>query len=230
MAVSTTFLPSNDTKLLEWSTNFNTKLTATPTAYGMTAAQATTYNASHGSFATALSLASDPTTRTAQNILAKNEAKQALRALAGSYGRMIVANVAVTNPQKLALGLTPRAVPTPIPPPSAAPGLDIISVSGWTARIKLHDSAAGSRRGKPVGVSGASVFSFVGAVPPNDMASWKFEGNTGRTRVDIVFDSSTAPGTKVWLSAFWFNGRKQSGPASAPVSTNLQGGSVAMAA
>ena len=31
-------------------------------------------------------------------------------------------------------------------------------------------------------------------------------------------------------AAFWFNGRKQSGPACAPVSTNLPGGSVSMAA
>jgi hypothetical protein len=34
----------------------------------------------------------------------------------------------------------------------------------------------------------------------------------------------------VWLTAFWFNGRKQSGPACAPVGTNLPGGSVALGA
>ena len=31
-------------------------------------------------------------------------------------------------------------------------------------------------------------------------------------------------------AAFWFNGRKQSGPACAPISANLPGGSVSMAA
>jgi hypothetical protein len=96
--------------------------------------------------------------------------------------------------------------------------------------LKLHDSTSGAKRGKPPGVSGASVFSFVGAVAPSDMGSWKFEGSTGKTKVDVSFDNSNAPGTKVWLTAFWFNGRKQSGPACAPVATNLQGGSVSMAA
>ncbi len=35
---------------------------------------------------------------------------------------------------------------------------------------------------------------------------------------------SLPAGTKVFLSAFWFNNRKESGPACTPVSTLLQGG------
>jgi hypothetical protein len=49
-------------------------------------------------------------------------------------------------------------------------------------------------------------------------------------RVELAFLSGNPPGTRVWLTAFWFNGRKQSGPMCAPVGTNLPGGSVSMAA
>jgi hypothetical protein len=103
-------------------------------------------------------------------------------------------------------------------------------VTGYTVKIKLHDSASGSKRGKPAGVSGASVFSYAGATAPADISAWKFEGNTSKTAVEVAFPNTTAAGATVWLTAFWFNPRKQSGPACSPVNTNLQGGSVSLAA
>jgi hypothetical protein len=47
--------------------------------------------------------------------------------------------------------------------------------------------------------------------------------------VDVLFPATVASGATVWLSAFWFNPRKQPGPACDPVSANLPGGG-AMAA
>ena len=78
-------------------------------------------------------------------------------------------------------------------------------------------------------MTGATVLSYVGAEPPDALGSWKFEGNTGRTTGEVVFPDTVAPGAKVWLTAFWFNARKQSGPACAPVGTNVQFG-ISMAA
>jgi hypothetical protein len=68
------------------------------------------------------------------------------------------------------------------------------------------------------------------AAAPSDIGSWHFEGNTGRTKLDIAFPNTLSAGTKVWFAAFWFNGSKQSGPLCAPVGTNLPGGSVSLAA
>jgi hypothetical protein len=109
------------------------------------------------------------------------------------------------------------------------PSVDIKSVTGNTVRLRIHDPSNPTRRGKPDGVDGISVFSFVGAEPPTGVAGWHFEGNTTRTVIDVAFDGSVAPGSKVWFTSFYFNARAQSGPACAPVSTNLQGGG-AMAA
>ena len=110
--------------------------------------------------------------------------------------------------------------------PEHAPDVDFVSVIGRTVKIRLHDSQSPSRRGKPPHIDGASVFSHVGDAPPASISDWKFEGSTTRTVAEINFDSSTPPGAKVWVTAFWFNPRSQSGPACDPVSTHLQGGGV----
>jgi hypothetical protein len=225
----TSFFPSTDAALLAWSLNLSTLITATPTAYGLTTTQATAYAGLHAAYGTALA-ACDPAMRNKSAVATKNGAKINLKYNARLLANLVYGTGTVTNAQKLALGLTVRAMPSPVPVPGSAPGLDVISVSAWTVKIKLHDSTSSAKRGKPPGVTGASVFSFVGATAPSDMGAWKFEGNTGRTKIDVAFDNTNAPGTKVWLSAFWFNPSKQSGPACSPVSANLPGGSVSMAA
>jgi len=58
---------------------------------------------------------------------------------------------------------------------------------------------------------------------------WTFVKSVGRViTIDLRFDDTLAPGTQVFLAAFWFNGRKQCGALSAPISFNLPGGGVAM--
>lgn len=223
------FLPDRDDELLAWSVNFSTRITATPTAFGLTAALATAYATVHSNYATALA-ACDPGERSKADVAAKNVARATLKAQASLLAKLVQGTASVTDSQKIELGLNVRAEPTPRPAPAAPPTLAVKVVSGWTVSIKLSDSQDSGRRGKPADVIGASIFSYVGATPPTDISDWKFEGNTGRVKQNVVFDDTLAPGTKVWLTAFWFNGRKQSGPACAPVSTNLQGGSVSMAA
>ena len=107
--------------------------------------------------------------------------------------------------------------------------IDILSVRGNTVSLRLHEGGDSTRRGKPVGVNGAALYSFVGAVPPTDERDWTFEGLTSRVKADITFPGGVPPGSQVWFTAFWFNQRKQNGPAATPVTTNLQGG-MAMAA
>jgi hypothetical protein len=128
------------------------------------------------------------------------------------------------------LGLTVKDVePTPIPPPAFAPSIIIESTTGNVVRIRMMDPANPTRRGKPDGVDGIAVFSFVGAAAPAEEGDWKFEGNTTRTTSDVMFPAATPAGSKVWFTAFYFNARKQSGPAATPAGTNIPGGS-AMAA
>lgn len=223
------FLPDTDSGLLAWSLNFKTLIQAGAVSYGLTVPLATAYGALHDAYADALA-AADPAIRTRGSVAAKNTARANLKANARLLDRLVQGTGTVTDQQKRDLGLNVRSAPSPIPPPADAPGLDILSVSGWTVKIKLHDTASSARRGKPPGVTGASIFSFVGAEAPADIGSWQFEGNTGKTSGTVTFPNTLAAGAQVWITAFWFNGRKQSGPACAPVPTNLQGGGVSLAA
>lgn len=225
--MATNFIPDREADLVTWSTNFDTLITAAPTTYGLTAAQATAYATKHSAFVAAYQTASDPATRSPSNIVAKDTAKLALVAEARMLARIVQATPSVTAQQKSDLGLTVRdAEPSPIPPPAVAPGIVIVSVSGHTVRVRLQDVSAPTNRGKPAGVSGATVLSYVGDAPPADAGDWKFEGNTGRTVFDVEFPPAVAAGSKVWLTAFWFNPRKQSGPAATPASAYVQFGGV----
>ena len=224
------YLPTRESALLTWALNFSTKITATPIPFGLTAAQATGFAALYTAYNTAYQTASNRTTRSPVNVELKNVAKQNMLVGARSLANVVQNCPTVTNAQRLDLGLTVRVKPAPVPPPATAPKLEIGNVTGWTVRITLRDAASGSKRGRPAGVSGASVFSYVGATPPTEGSKWAFEGNTGRTTLDVVFPSTVPAGATVWISAFWFNGRKESGPACAPIQTNLQGGMVSMAA
>ena len=223
------FLPDKDTTLLAWSLNFLTRITQTPTAFGLTAVLATAYGTVHGNFAVALA-ACDPGERSRSIVASKNSARSALKTQARLLANLVDGTASVVDAQKIDLGLNVRARPSPIPAPVSAPGVTVRSVVGWTVSLRLYDTVSSAKRGKPLGVSGASVFSFVGATPPADISAWKFNGNTGRTKFDVEFDSTLVPGTRVFVTAFWFNGRKQPGPACSPVTTFLQGGSVSMAA
>ena len=224
------YVPSTDADLLAFSAQLSTKVTAGPVPLGVTAGIATILSGYQSAYATALAASTNPATRGQSTVFAKNQARVQLVSYIRHVAGQIQGTMTVTAQQKQDLGLTVRDVePSPIPAPANAPGIMIKSTIGNTIRIKLIDTQNPTRRGKPDGVDGASVFSFVGETAPTDEAGWKFEGNTTLTTVDITFPSTVAPGAKVWVTAFWFNPRAESGPACTPVGANLPGGA-AMAA
>ena len=136
----------------------------------------------------------------------------------------------LTNDKREALGLPSVDVePSPIPAPGIKPGIAIRKRDENRITIDIFNPDEPNSRTRPLGVSGAAIFSFIGEEAPTTEAGWKFEGNTTRMRIDVAFPASVTLGSKVWLTAFYFNPRAMSGPAATPVSTYLPGGA-AMAA
>ena len=222
------FLPNRDADLLTWAQSASAFITATPTAYGLTSTIATGFASTVSSYSAALE-AVQPGVRSKMAVIAKNNAKNALKANIRNWAKIVDGTATVTNAQRAQLGLNVRAQPSPIPPPTSAPNLDIVSVTGRTLRIKLHDGT-GARRGKPANVRGASIFSFTGATPPPSLEDWKFEGQTGKTIVEIPFPTTLAPGATVWLTAFWIGTRMEAGPVCDAVSVTFGAAGVATAA
>jgi hypothetical protein len=228
-------IPVKDADLVAWGSNFDQKATASPVTYSLTAAQALSFHTLFETFETAydaLTVAREAGIRSVPLTSAKRQARKDFLVVARQlYGFIQDANTStVPNNVKEEIGVTPRQQPNPIPAPSSAPGIEIETLNGWSVKIRLFDTQTSGRRGKLPGTAGASIFSFVGANPPTDLSEYQFEGNTGKVVVDLTFPNSLPAGTKVWITAFWFNNRKQSGPMSAPISANLPGGSVSMAA
>ncbi len=218
------FFNGTDAELNTGSAAFSTKITATPVAFGLVAAQATAYAALSTAYTTAYLAAIDPLTRTKAKIAAKNQAKVNLKAMASNLAKIIDGTPTVTNEQKIDLGLNVRAHPSPIPPPGVQPAVNVLLVQGRAVRVRIIDSAVPTKRGKPAGVLGASVYSFVGTSYPIDPTAWFFEGTTTKKLFDVQFPDSVAGGAQVWIMAKWFNKTTQNGPPSVPVTTFVQGG------
>jgi hypothetical protein len=215
--------------LVQWSQNVIDCITPTPADWGLVLLDVTGYTGKHNDFVEALT-ACAPGVRSKNAVVEKNNKRDLLKKAAQTIANKIYIDANVTDAMKVQIGMPPRAVPQPIPAPSSKPVIEVSSVDGFTVTVRLRD-AEGASRGKPAGTAGAAVLSYSGPAPaPTDVTKWTFQGVVGRVnKINITFPDTLPNGTQVFLTAFWFNGRKQSGPASDPVSLIIQGGGVAMA-
>ena len=111
------FFMGTDAELYTGSANFSTKISATPTAYGLVAAQATAYGTLNTNYASAYTASQALSTRTKSSVASKNASKILLKAMASDLAKIIDGTSTVTDAQKLDLGLNVRATPTPVGPP-----------------------------------------------------------------------------------------------------------------
>lgn len=227
------FPPVKEADLLAFSANFDAKITATPVRYGLTAAQATAYAPLHAAFASALAATTNPNTNSKQAVIAKNQAKENLLNGAGGAWELVdivQAFPGTTDAFRGELGLRiPDVEPTPVPAPAVAPVLIIEATMNRVVKIRLKDAEDPESRGKPEGVQGATILYHVGPTAPLQPSEWTFLANTSKSTVDADIPATVPANSNVWLTAFWFNARKQSSPPAAPQSTSI-GGGLAMAA
>lgn len=111
------FFLGTDAELYAGSAAFSAQITATPTSFGLVAAQATAYAALNAAYATAYLAATNPLTRTKGAIEGKDAAKASLKIMASDLAKIIDGTATVTDQQKANLGLSVRATPTPRPAP-----------------------------------------------------------------------------------------------------------------
>lgn len=222
------FIPPREEQLVVWSANFSAQLTAAAPSYGLSAPQAVSYAALHLAFANAMTLVSNPATNSGAAVLAKNTAKQNL--LYGPGGARELVDIAQawpnqTNEKRGQLNIKVKdADPTPIPAPETAPELTIVQTIGRNVKIRLRDADNPDSRAKPAGVKGATVLTFVGEEAPTDPLGWAYCTTSTRNLFDVDFPGSVPIGSKVWVTAMWFNGRGEQSPAAAPAWTCLADG------
>jgi hypothetical protein len=219
------WLPLKDQDLLTWVTIFSSLITAAPTTYGLVAADATALAALVTAYNTALTAATNPSTRTEVTIAAKDVAKAGLLASVRGLAKRIQAVPSVTPAQKLSLGLPiHKTTQTPIPPPVTRPVLSVVGGSvGKTLTIRLVDETTPTKKAKPFGVDGAAVYSYVptgSENPPADLELWRFEGIATKSVFEAGFNPSDV-GKTAYVKARWFNPRGEAGPASDDVTATI---------
>ncbi len=209
--------------MLNWSRNFAAMISAAPGVYGLTPAQAASFAALQSAYASAYTIARKPESNSRTNILIKNDAR--LNLLDGPGGawelvRLIQANPNLTDGQRTGLGLQPvDRHRSRVGPPASPPDMHILGVAGRAIKVRLRDVDHSERRGKPDGVEGAVILYHVGQTFPADAGQWRFAMLTARPLFEFELPWEVPAGSKVWLGAFWFNARKQSGPTATPRST-----------
>ena len=229
MSTRRSYLPGRLAEYVTFVTDFRDLIVAAAPDYGLTVGQAEGYALTCDRFLDLNRKSSSGATRTPEVITARDLARADLTDETRTLVDVIQAWPAMTDDKRRRLGITvPKRDRTPIGPPTEVPRLDVDSVDGHRVTVRLHGDD-GSRR-KPAGVQGANLYSFVGDVPPQDVALWKAEGATSRSEVVVEFPLAVAPGSRVWLTATFVNAKFQSGLACPPVQTLVNYGGLRKAA
>ena len=189
-----------------------------PDAYGVTAGQMSEYAVTRSRWLAAWELTKSPVTRSPANTVAKATARRHLYNATKGLIDIMQASPVMDDDKRAALGITIRSRPSVVPAPSAAPGVEVVGVSGHLFLLRLRDVASPDRRRRPANARQAAVYTFAGDAPPADVGRWEMAELTGRTDVSVVVPAEVPPGTRVWVSACWVGTRSERGPYSVPVS------------
>jgi len=224
------FYFGKDANIVTGSANFASLIATGFASYGLSSAQSTAFGVLNSALQGTYSAAINPSTRSPVAIEAKDIAIRNMRASAINLSKIIYSTATVTDAQLVGLGLLPRNIRVNRPVPNVPPLVEIVSVSGRLVKTRLHDTADPERRGKPVGVVGVNIYSFVGDDAPTDPRQYHFEGMTSRMNCEIIFPNTVVSGATVWLCASWVSQRGQVSIGSSPISFTLQGGAVTASA
>lgn len=221
--MSKDFIPSRDADLLAWAQANSAKLTASPTTFFVTAPIASAYAALVASYAAAFAAArADNAGKTDRVVL--REARRALVANARSWVRLVQGQPGMTMEKRSELQINLRDNPgSPVNPPSEPPVVQVVKAIGRSMVVTTR-AAGSSRRSKPAGAQGSTLFMYVGAVPSGDVDDWTCLGQSTRTTFDVQLPASVPAGAQVWFSAVWYSPRGQYTEMSNPISAYVAGG------
>ncbi len=216
--MATNYLPARDADLLGWAQAFSAQVTATPTAFGLVAGQATTLAGFVSAYQSALAVATNEATRTKSTVAAKDVAKANLLFNIRLLVAIVQAYPSITDAQVAALGLTVRSTTrSPVAPPATFPLLTVIGIQQRTARLAIADELSPDTRARPANVVGMELYYQVGGVAPVGTASMVYGGLLTRTPTSIELPEA-ATGLTVYMRGRWINNKGERGPSSPLVS------------
>jgi hypothetical protein len=217
------YIPAKDNDLLPFCQNVDVLVTASPAVYALGAGDALVIHAATAAFATALTLATDPSTRTPATVSAKDGAKAAVVAIMRDYLQTIKTNLGITNDVKIGLGIhIDDTTKTPVPTPTTQPLLGIVGALPNQMTFRYTDPGSGKTRAKPAGALGMQFYVFIGDVVPSDPLEFRFAEFVTTQPFVINFDPADK-GKKATFIGRWQTRTGDVGPWSGLVSMTIAG-------
>lgn len=216
--------PQSDGAFVQWVTQYTELLVTSPTTYGIDAAQAEALGIKVDAFTAALATATNRVTRSPANLEIKFAKRDELVSEVRRLTAIIQASPVMDNAKRAALGIPLRGEnpPTPVPAPTAEPLIIVGDVRGNRIDVQVVDKADPNRRARPEHVATVTVLYFVGETPPNRPEGWVIQGTTSKMKTIVEVAPDTAPGSKVWMIAYYSNRKGQSGVPSEAVAAFTQ--------
>lgn len=201
MAKSPPYYPAKLADKIPWLNTFNTRLTAAPATYGLSAGNASTVDTVIAPFLDAAEACENPANTTPAMRLERDTLLAAAENVVFPFATNISANGNVTPENKALIGVTVRSeVRSVIPPTTEYPVVTLRSQANGVAVLTFRSSAPGTSKAAPYGYTPRlkMKLSAAGATPPVDLVdvgkltkspgTWIFQpGDVGKTCTLAMF-------------------------------------------
>ena len=144
---------------------------------------------------------------------AKDTERATFEAMLRSFSQQIQKRTGTTDALRAGLGITvPDTEPTPVPAPTTAPVLNIVTSERLRHVVEASKTALeGGGLGKPPGVRGVQLWRKIGDPAPASEADLEFVSEFTRTRMTLDYQMAQG-GLTVYYQARWVGTRGDSGP------------------
>lgn len=212
------YIPARDADLATFADNFQQTLTLNQATYLIIGASLATIQANVASFITALSIATNPGTRTKVTVATKDAARTVMLSNIRLIASQVQAIPGITPGDLSALGLTVRDTgKTPVPAPVTFPIISLLGVAGGQLRLSIADELTPTVKRKPQGVISCLLVVKASPGSPADSYDGIPLATVGRVPTSISLAALTL-GTVYNMLGVWMNRRGDRGPTSAAVS------------
>lgn len=212
--------PRANAKCLAMMQNFARHISAGPSVYMLSAADAAGIQGAVDAFAAAYAVAMDPNARTKVSVAKKDEARNAAEQLCRQYYSLIKPNAGVSDADKIAIGVNPvNRGRTRVNCPQTLPALSILAATFGTHTLRYKDSLADGS-GKPFGATQLQLFVAIGDQRVGDPKEAAFYRGFTINPMGVAFDAKD-DGKLATYFGRWASRRGDVGPWSLPVSMRI---------
>ena len=208
------YIPAPDAEFDSWQVNWVTYAVANAVALGLDVvvdipaiqAAQTAWDTDYDGHVTAAAAAQAARA-------AKDAERDTYVALLRSFSQQIQKRTGTTDAQRGGLGITiPDTEPTPVPAPTTAPVLNIVTSERLQHVVEASKTALeGGGLGKPTGVRGVQLWRKIGDPAPTAESDFEFVSEFTRTRMTLDYQMVQG-GLTVYYQARWVGTRGDTGP------------------